>query len=77
MKREKTANITRSAFSVITGVAPLLGELVRSVASFLASSAKTSDTNDATNNATHGGVLNHRTGKFDDGTDASGWYDQD
>ena len=77
MKREKTAKLFRSAYSVITVIALLLGELLRSVASILASSTKTSAENDASNNAAHGGELNHRTGKFDDGADASGWYEKD
>lgn len=74
MKREKTANLSKSASSVITAVARLLGEFV---ASLLASVAKTADTNEASDNAARGGVLNYRTGKFDDGTDAVGWYEED
>jgi hypothetical protein len=77
MKREKTTNLSRSTYSVITAVALLLGELVRSVASFLASCTKTSNENDASNNAAGGGVLNYRTGRVDDGTDPVGWYKED
>lgn len=53
--------------TLVTFVASLVG--------LLASSAKTSDANEATANAARGGVLNYRTGKLDDGTDAGGWYD--
>ena len=76
MKREKAADLSRSAYSVITAVALLLGELLRSVASLLASSANTSDMNKSSDNAAGGGVLNYRTGKVDDGTDAVGWYEE-
>ena len=43
----------------------------------LVEGAKVPDTNDATNHAVRGGVLNYRTGKLDDGTDPYGWYDRD
>jgi hypothetical protein len=48
-----------------------------SIVGLLAESAKISDTDDATNQAARGGVLNYRTGKLDDGTDATGWYEKD
>ncbi len=43
----------------------------------LAESTKVPDTNDATNHAVRGGILNYRTGKLDDGTDPYGWYEND
>jgi hypothetical protein len=43
----------------------------------LAEGAKVPDTNDATNHAVRGGILNYRTGKLDDGTDPYGWYEND
>lgn len=43
----------------------------------LAEGTKVPDTNDATNHAVRGGVLNYRTGKLDDGTDPYGWYERD
>lgn len=43
----------------------------------LAEGTKVPDTNDATNHAVRGGVLNYRTGKLDDGTDPYGWYQRD
>lgn len=54
-----------------------LGTFVASLAELLASSAKTPDSNETTANAARGGILNYRTGKLDDGTDAAGWYEKD
>ena len=54
-----------------------VGKLITSLAGVLAASAKTAGSTEATANAARGGVLNHRTGKFDDGTDPAGWYEQD
>ena len=54
-----------------------LARFMASIIGLLAESAKTSDTDDATNQAARGGVLNYRTGKPDDGTDAAGWYEKD
>lgn len=65
--------IFRSAWSLIVA----LGSFVVSVLGLLAASTKTSDTNAESDNAARGGVLNYRTGKLDDGTDASGWYEKD
>lgn len=77
MERKRTHNMSESAYCVFIAVIRLLGELLRSVASTLSSGTKTSAQNDASNNAAQGGALNHRTGRFDDGTDASGWYEKD
>lgn len=43
----------------------------------LASSARTTPENDELNNSFRGGIMNHRTGKFDDGSDPAGWYERD
>jgi hypothetical protein len=51
----------------------LLSEAVR----LLASSARTTPANDELNNSFRGGDMNHRTGKFDDGSDPAGWYERD
>jgi hypothetical protein len=77
MKRGKIANLFKSAYSVIAATMVLLGELLRSVVSLLASGVENVDTNEASDNAARGGVLNYRKGKFDDGTDAAGWYEND
>lgn len=44
---------------------------------FLASSAETTPADDALNSSVRGGLLNYRTGKFDDGTDPAGIYKPD
>ncbi len=53
-----------------------MSKLVIGFIGFLAASTKTSDTSEATANAARGGIFNHRTGKFDDGTDPAGWYEK-
>lgn len=63
--------------NLVKVIARALGAFVASLVSLLASSAKTSDSNDASANAARGGVLNYRTGKLDDGTDPVGWYEKD
>jgi hypothetical protein len=55
----------------------VLVKITLSTISLLASSAKTSGANEASANATLGGMLNYRTGKLDDGTDPTGWYEKD
>ncbi len=65
--------ILRAAWSMAVTLARFMAGLV----GLLAESAKVPDTNDATNHAVRGGVLNYRTGKLDDGTDPYGWYEQD
>ncbi|MCP5017679.1 MAG: hypothetical protein GY938_20770 [Ketobacter sp.] len=45
--------------------------------SLLAMSAETSNSDQALDNSVRGGLLNYRTGKLDDGTDATGWYEKD
>lgn len=66
-------NLVGSLFKLVR----LLLRFLAGALGLLAGSAKTSDTNEATDNAVRGGVLNYRTGKLDDGTDPTGWYEQD
>lgn len=66
----------RTGWLLLKVVASTLGEFVASLVTLLAASAKTSDATEATANATRGGIFNHRTGKFDDGTDPAGWYEK-
>ena len=54
----------------------VLGFFVEAVR-LLASSARTMPADDELNNSFRGGVMNHRTGKFDDGSDPAGWYEHD
>jgi hypothetical protein len=77
MKRQNISNLLVKVFAVFVAAGLFLGELGRIVASFLASGTNVHDTNDASDNAARGGVLNYRTMMFDDGTDASGWYEKD
>ena len=58
-------------------IAGVLTSFTASLLGLLAVSAKTGNATEASDNAARGGILNHRTGKFDDGTDPSGWYEQD
>jgi hypothetical protein len=58
-------------------LAGALTKFVANVIGFLATSAQTHDTDKAASHAVQGGVLNSRTGKLDDGTDAAGWYEKD
>jgi len=67
----------RAGWLLLKVVASALGAFVASLVPLLAASAKISDATEATANATRGGIFNHRTGKFDDGTDPAGWYETD
>lgn len=58
--------------SVTTGLR-LIGNLIQ----FLAGSAQTTPADDELSSSIRGGLLNYRTGKFDDGTDPAGIYKPD
>ncbi len=68
-----SVRILRAIWSMAVALARFMAGLV----GLLAESAKVPDTNDATNHAVRGGVLNYRTRKLDDGTDPYGWYERD
>ena len=51
--------------------------LVRGAVALLAAAPDPTPEEDALNSAIRGGELNHRTGRFDDGTDPAGWYERD
>lgn len=53
-----------------------LGYVLRNILVFFAESADTSS-DSVTSDSIRGGILNYRTGKLDDGTDATGWYEND
>ena len=65
--------ILHAAWTLVVAMVRFLARLV----GLLAEGTKIPDTNDATNHAVRGGVLNYRTGKLDDGTDPYGWYERD
>lgn len=44
---------------------------------FLARAAETTPADDEISSSVRGGLLNYRTGKFDDGTDPAGIYEPD
>ena len=50
---------------------------LRRAAGLLAVGSRTSPADDELNSSIRGGVLNFRTGKFDDGTDPAGIYKLD
>lgn len=67
----------KTIVNLVKVIARVLGTFIARLVGLLASSAKTSDSNKASANAARGGVLNYRTGKLDDGTDPTGWYEKD
>lgn len=77
IRRNGVSMYFKTIGNLVKVMARALGTFIASLADLLASSAKTSDSNEASANAARGGVLNYRTGKLDDGTDASGWYEKD
>lgn len=62
----------------ITSAALRLGfDVLRSGAALLVGAPDPTPREDALNSAIRGDDLDHRTGRFDDGTDAAGWYERD
>jgi hypothetical protein len=66
----------RRIWIVFLSVMAGLGYMLRNTLALFAESADTTSDN-ATSDSVRGGVLNYRTGKLDDGTDATGWYEKD
>ncbi len=62
---------------MLATVVQLALKFIAGAIGLLASSARTTPANDELNNSFRGGVMNHRTGKFDDGSDPAGWYERD
>ncbi len=63
--------------SIASSVARVGFDLLRSAAALLAGAPDPTPREDALASAIRGGDLNHRTGRFDDGTDPAGWYERD
>ena len=63
--------------SVLLTTARLVLDLLAGSVALLANSARTTPSNDELSNSVRGGVMNHRTEKFDDGSDPAGWYERD
>ena len=76
MTTAKERSITQKFLLSVLAMLAVIIQLLRSVLGILAESAE-STSDEATSNAARGGILNYRTGKLDDGTDASGWYEKD
>jgi hypothetical protein len=75
MKREKLINIAKASGKTVVVFSLFLFELILVCLRFIFAGADTTAQNEASDNAAKGGVLNYRTGKFDNGTKATGWYD--
>jgi hypothetical protein len=73
----KTLNLIKRILRAAWGLVVALARVIASLVGLLADSAKAPDTNDPSDVAPSGGVLNYRTGKLDDGTDPVGWYEKD
>jgi hypothetical protein len=61
---------------LLAGVGVCVSALVAGVR-FLAGAAETTPADDELSSMVRGGLLNYRTGKFDDGTDPGGIYKPD
>lgn len=66
-------HLVKTLLAVIRFMMAFFSEAVR----LIASSVRTKPADDELNNSFRGGVMNHRTGKFDDGSDPAGWYERD
>ena len=73
----KILNLFKRILRAAWGLVVALTRFIASLVGLLADSAKVPDTNDPSDVAPSGGVLNYRTGKLDDGTDPVGWYEKD
>lgn len=71
-EKSRTRRVLLAAFAVIAAI----GHFLRDVLGFFAESADT-DTEKTSSDTVRGGVMNYRTGKLDNGTDAAGWYEKD
>ncbi len=70
-------DLIKISWNFVIVVAFSLWALFVKMISLLAMSAETSNSDQALDNSVRGGLLNYRTGKLDDGTDATGWYEKD
>ncbi|GEM19802.1 hypothetical protein [Nitrosococcus oceani] len=76
MKTVKERPRLQKIFLAVFAIFAAAGHLLRSMLGMLAESAETKS-DDAVSSAVRGGALNYKTGKLDDGTDATGWYEKD
>lgn len=71
-ERSRLQKILLAVFAIFA----VVGNLLRNMLGMLAESAET-ESDEAVSSAVRGGALNYKTGKLDDGTDATGWYEKD
>lgn len=76
MTKVKDRSLIQRILLTLLAMFAIIPEILRSMLDILAESAETKS-DDATSSTVRGGVLNYRTGKLDDGTDATGWYEKD
>jgi hypothetical protein len=77
IRRVGSAAYFKAVAQVCNAFAKTMAALATTLIGFLASGTRTPDSNESSENAAHDGVLNYRSGKLDDGTDATGWYEKD
>ena len=71
------SNFFKRLVGVLHAVARFVLEFLAGAVELLASGARTTPADDELSSSIRGGVMNHRTGKFDDGSDPAGWYERD
>jgi hypothetical protein len=75
MAAEKYRSVIQRILLTLLAMFAVIHEILCGVLDILAGSAETKS-EEATLSAIRGGDLNYRTGKLDDGTDATGWYEE-
>ena len=75
--RNSSNRVVGLVFQTLIQLARAALHFVRNGAVLLAAGATTESTEDELNSSIRGGFLNYRTGKLDDGTDPTGWYEKD
>lgn len=77
MARQSLKRLIKIAIHALYLAGRVALQFVRRGVALLAASAQTSPANDPLNSSIRGGLLNYRTGRFDDGTDPAGIYKPD
>ena len=72
-----TKTVLAALFDVVVAFIRFLVEFIHEAFLLLFGGTEGSSIDSKTENSARGGTLNYRTGQFDDGTDASGWYEKD
>jgi hypothetical protein len=78
MKGHRTMNnLFKLVVEVLLAASRIMLGFLAETVEFLASTIRTTPADDELSSSIRGGVMNHRTGKFDDGSDPAGWYERD